>query len=156
MKILVAYDGSNGARAALAAASQIAIASNAHVTVVHALNPLTAAVSVFAQTPAEALEIAIGGAKAEIHEQLLASPGIDGEVRIQELERGEDVADAVMRLAHFLPADFIAVGSSRAGTARGALLGSVAAAIIRKSKQPVILAHPNGASGALGAPWPAD
>ena len=156
MKILVAYDGSNGARAALAAATEIALASNAHLIVTHALNPKVAAASVWAQTSAEALEIAIRGARANIREQMLFSPGLDGEVLIEELERGEDVADGLVRVAESREADFIAIASSRAGTVQGALLGSVAAAVMRKSQRPVIVAHPDSNQHPAATPWPLD
>ena len=146
MNILVAYDGSAGARSALGAAVTIAEAANAHLLIAHVLSSRVVASSVFAQPAHTALAAEVDRAKAHVREQLAEHASLHIRALIEQAEAHEGVASALKRLADTHDAEFICVGSTRAGSIEGALLGSVAAELIRSARQPVIVAPPSLAS----------
>jgi nucleotide-binding universal stress UspA family protein len=142
MRIIVAFDRTEGSQAALLAAAEVARACSGTLLVVHALNPLTDAVDVYASSNHEALEIKIHEERKALHDAVLSLSDVSSEVWVEEQERGEDVAGALLRVAKGHDANLIAIASRRAASLRGALLGSVASAVVQHSDRPVLLVRP--------------
>ena len=141
VRILVAYDGTEGAREALRVAHDIAHPAHGELIVCRVLNPLVDAANVVAATTAEAMEQVEARVSDEIDEAL---DGFDATatVRIESVGRGEDVAEHLVRVAAEEGATLLAISSRRASGLRGALMGSVAQEVLRLSPCPVVIVRP--------------
>ena len=144
MNFLVAADGSAESHEALRYAAELAAATDASITVVHAVDP--AAIDLGGDEP---------GSAAEINDRLIVEGVEDAEERASRIvdravemgrERGLEIEGAVVygRAIEAIPAyadqegfDTIFVGHrGRAGRA-GLLLGSVANGIVQRAAVPV-------------------
>jgi len=142
MRILVAYDGTDGANAALTAAANVAKASSADVVVLHVLNPLIDAADVVAPTTHDAMVTVAARARAAL-EARVAVLGLQADVRIEQLTHGEDAWEHIVHVAQDVDANMIAIGSRRAGGLTGAILGSVVRAVVQHSPCPVLVVRPD-------------
>lgn len=142
MRFLVAFDGTDGARAALAATVPLAKAASAEVTVLHVVNPLIDAADVVAPTTRAALVQVESRTRAEI-EALTSSHNIEADVRVERLTHGEDDWEHIVHFAQDIGADLIVIGSRRAGGLTGGLLGSVTRAVVQHSHCPVLVVRPD-------------
>lgn len=142
MRVLVAYDNTDGARAALAAVGPLVRAANAEIVVLQVLNPRIDAANVRAPTTAEAMVQVSAQARAAIEAQL-AELGLRAEVRVETEPRDEDDAETIVRIAREAGADMIAIGSRRAGGLSGAVLGSVVRSVVQHAHCPVIVVRPD-------------
>ncbi len=133
MRFLVAWDASDGARAALRQAQAMAGASD-QVDLLQVLNPLTDAADVQAPTTRQAMVTVTERAEAAM--AAAAAPGM-GQAVIS-LERNEDVAGRLLKEAESRSADVIVIASKRATGIRG-VLGSVAQQVLKDSRIPVLV-----------------
>lgn len=142
MRILVAYDDTDGARAALHAAATLAKAASAEVVVLHVVNPLIDGADIVAPNTREAVAEVSARSRARV-EALARSLGLTVDTRIEPLTRGEDDWEHIVHSAQDLGVDMIVIGSRRAGGLAGSLLGSVASAVVRHSHCPVLVVRPD-------------
>lgn len=133
MRFLVAWDGSDGAQAALRQAQALA-GSDGQIDLVQILNPLTDAADVQAPSTRDAMAIVSERARAEMGRQ--APPGATQAVVL--LEHGEDVPDRLLREAERLGVDIIVIASRRAAGLRG-VLGSVTQQVLHDTALPVLV-----------------
>ncbi len=144
MRFLVAYDGTDGANAALTAAAKLATGGGSELVILHVLNPLIDAASVVAPTTHEAIAKVAAESRASIEAQLKAL-GATADVRVELATRGEDDWEHIVHVAQDIQAELIAIGSRRAGGLTGALLGSVVRAVVQHSPCPVLVVRPDHA-----------
>jgi nucleotide-binding universal stress UspA family protein len=142
VRFLVAYDDTNGARAALAAAVPLARAASAEVVVLQVVNPLIDAAGVTAPTTHEAMQQVTAKDRAAIDARL-AELGLQAEVRVEAATRGEDDWEHIVHVAQDVDADLIAIGSRRAGGLAGAVLGSVVSSVVQHAHCPVLVVRPD-------------
>lgn len=141
MRILVAFDGTEGAQQALAVANELATAAGGVLVICWVLNPLVDAAHIVAPTAAEAmdqLEVKVGVAIDEALESL----DVTATVRIESVSRGEDTAERIARIAAEERTTLVAIASRRAVGLRGSLMGSVAQEVLRISPSPVVVVRP--------------
>lgn len=141
MRFLVAYDGTEGAEAALTEVAALAKAAGGEVLVLQVLHPLIDATDVPARTGSEAVEKLMVERKAAI-EARLAELEVSGEARVVALERAEDVWERITRAAGDPDIALVGIGSRRAGGLMGALLGSVTRSVVQHSPRPVLVVRP--------------
>jgi len=99
MRLLVAFDGSSEAKAALEVVGRLIPDLRGDAVVVHLLNRLTAATGITAPTAAEALPQAQNEAWHALA-LAIAGAGIEGATPlVKVLDRGEDVAMRLQRMA---------------------------------------------------------
>ena len=138
MRILVAYDGSEGAQRAARAAAAIAQEASGRLTLLHVLDPRADAAHVQAPTSREAVE----EVRRQCQDEARAfadtlMDGIDGWVEV--VQRGEDISEAILRIAGEVGADMIAIATKRAGGLSGLVLGSVMQEILRDADCPLLV-----------------
>lgn len=109
----------------------------AQVHLAHVVNPMVDAADRFALSNAEAL----AGLTAEWQARLdaLAAEIPGATTGIQNLQRGEDIGPGLLRVAAEADAGLVVLGTRRAGTMRGMILGSVADAVMREARVPVLV-----------------
>lgn len=141
MRVLVAYDDSEGARQALKVAAKIVASSDGELVVCQVVDPRVDAADVVApSTNAAMLEVrsrvrtAIEAATADL--------GVAITVLVEELNRGEDTAERLAAVAATERVDLVAVASRRAVGLRG-LFGSVSQEVLRLSPCPVVVVRPD-------------
>ena len=115
MRFLVAYDGTDGANAALTAAANLAKSSGSEMVVLHVLNPLIDAASVVAPTTHDAIATVAAESRANIEAQL-KTIGATADVRVELATRGEDDWEHIVHVAQDIQAELIAIGSRTAST----------------------------------------
>lgn len=145
MRFLVAFDNTDGARAALAAVAPLAKAANADVTALHVVNPRVDAADVSAPTTREAVAEVMARSRESL-EAAAAALGLTVDIRIEPLTRGEDDWEHIVHSAEDVGADIIAIGSRRAGGLAGGLLGSVTRAVVQHARCPVLVVRPDHVS----------
>lgn len=140
MRLLVAFDGSEGARAALREAAAIARETGASVVVAQVVQPLIDAAHVVAPTTADALKQVTAEVQSGL-DAAIGEAGLAGQVEglVMVAEHGEDVAEALERVAEEQTATMIVISSRRAASVRGALLGSVTGHVVRHAPCPVLV-----------------
>jgi len=141
MRLVVAFDGSEGARAALREAVVLARETGATVALLHVLQPLLDAAHVVAPTTRAAMVTVAAEARA-VMDAAVAQSGLDDakvDRLVVEVERGEDEAEAIERIAAEQAATMLVISSRRAASVTGALLGSVAGHVIRHAPCPVLV-----------------
>lgn len=135
--LLVAVDGSKESSFALADAIDLALASNARLTVLHVEPPPPGTLST---TPAGA---AAAAALPACHEKLLreAVASVPNELPVTTLLRHGPPAHEIVKAARELGSDLIVIGSRGRGRATAALLGSVSHQVLHESPVPVLVVH---------------
>jgi nucleotide-binding universal stress UspA family protein len=137
--ILVAIDGSEGSRRAALYARDLAKQTNAHITLLVAIQPATAvtippfdAVSI---TPAQPDPEHITAARALIDgmEQELGLATVGSQAAFGP------AADTICAEARRLGADLIVVGARGLSSAAAAVLGSVSSKVVHKADRPVLV-----------------
>lgn len=118
--VVVAYDGSEGADAALARAAEIAGAGGAALSLVRATSDEAGA--------RRSLEEAIGS----LDPSLEASPWVVG----------TPPAEAILAVARDIHADLIVTGSRGRGRVERALLGSVSSELVHQAPCDALVVHP--------------
>lgn len=141
MNFLVAYDGSEGSRAALREAVALATAAQGTLEVVRLLDPRSDASDVVADTTDAAVEQVVRKWTAEI-ERDIAGLGASVRGSVVVIERGEDIPGAIARVAQERNAQIVVISSRRASGLRGLVLGSVTQEVLRQSPCPVLVVRP--------------
>ena len=141
MRLLVAFDGSEGARAALREASALARETGAQVVLLHVLNPLLDAADVVAPTTEAAMLVVSARARASLEAAVAeAGLGVNGVTCVvEELRHGEDDAEAIERVAAEQAATMIVISSRRVASVAGTMLGSVTNHVLRHAPCPVLV-----------------
>ena len=134
MRFLVAWDGSDGAQAALREARALAGAGG-QIDLVQILNPLMDAADVEAPSRHEAMAIVSERARAAM---ATAGAGAGAGQHVIVMEHGEEVPDRLLREAARLGVDLIVIASRRAAGLRG-VLGSVTQQVLHDSRIPVLV-----------------
>ena len=143
--IVVAYDGSEGAEAALARAVEIAGRDQAVLTVVEAVPEKLPALVPGAPRSADPV------VAAKTREQLRhAVDSLDPGLRASPWAVGGPPAKAIHAVADDIEADLIVTGSRGRGAIRSAVLGSVSTEILQGSHCDVLVVHPAGPAGHPG------
>lgn len=137
MRLLVAYDGSDGARASLREAAGLARAAGGEVLLLRVLNPLTDARDVVAPTTEQAMAVVVARERQALAAAAAETPGAD--VLVVEQARGEDAAETIERVAAERAASMIVIGSCRAAGMKGLVLGSVTQHVLRHAPCPVLV-----------------
>ncbi len=132
MRFLVAWDGSDGAQAALRQAQALAGAGG-QLDLVQILNPLIDAADVEAPSRHEAMAIVSERARAA-----MAAHAAGAGQHVIVLEHGEEVPDRLLQEAARLGVDVIVIASRRAAGLRG-VLGSVTQQVLHDSRIPVLV-----------------
>jgi len=135
--ILVAVDGSKESKLALADAIDLALESNARLTLIHVSTP---GPGVLRTTPAGA---AVAAELPACHEKILreAVASVPKDLPVTTLLRDGSPAHEIVRAAREQQNDLIVIGSRGRGRATAALLGSVSHEVLHESPVPVLVVH---------------
>jgi nucleotide-binding universal stress UspA family protein len=135
--ILAAYDDSEGARAALQSAAELATASGGSLTVVHSV---TAAVgdSPLARRPGP------DQVADERHLVERAIAGLDPGLEASPWIAGGPPGEAILAVAEEIGADLIVTGSRGRSRMARAVLGSVSTHLVQNAHCDVLVVHPRG------------
>jgi nucleotide-binding universal stress UspA family protein len=138
--IVVGYDGSDGARAALREALEVAKALGAPVTLAFGYEPP----AFYAGQPAEQRETIESMGHETLKEGVAAAQTLDSSVTVNgELVAGRP-APALVALAERDDARMIVVGHHGGGTVRGAIMGSVTFKVLHDAPCPVLVVVEKG------------
>jgi nucleotide-binding universal stress UspA family protein len=134
--IIAAYDQSEGARAALEAATELAAAGGGSLTLVHSVTAPVGMDPPLSRQPdpeqvAEARHL-VERAIADLDPELGASPWI----------AGGPAGEAVLAVAEEIGADLIVTGSRGRGRLARAVLGSVSTHLVQNAGCDVLVVHP--------------
>jgi nucleotide-binding universal stress UspA family protein len=146
MRVLLATDGSDDARAAVAGLTHFPLPAGSRLRIVSV-----------ASIPASALDLPtvrdfVGTVRAEARRTAEAAQGVlaarfpDAEVQVLEGEPRQ----AILRAAEEWPADLVVLGARGLGAVAGFLLGSVSLAVARHAHASVLVVK-GGARGLRGA-----
>jgi len=113
--------------------------AGAQLHLVHVVNPMVDAADRFALSNAEALAGLIAEWRSRLDALAAGVPGAT--TAVENLQRGEDIGPGLLRVAADADASLIALGTRRAGTMRGMILGSVADAVMRGARIPVLVVN---------------
>ncbi len=139
MRLLVAFDGSEGAQAALREAAALAREVGASVILVQVLNPMVDAADVVAPSREAAMLVVSERTRAAL-DALVRETSIDGTAtEVLELRHGEDISEALVRAAEDHEATMVVIGARRAGSIVGMILGSVTQAVLWSAPCPVLV-----------------
>jgi nucleotide-binding universal stress UspA family protein len=141
MRLLVAFDGSEGARAALREAASLARETGAPVTLLRVLNPLLDASDVVAPSTEAAMVIVTAREQAALEAAAAGTSFGAGTVEciVAETGHGDDTAEVIEREAARLGATMVVISSRRVASVIGALLGSITDHVIRNAPCPVLV-----------------
>lgn len=142
MKILVATDGTHGAKAAVADGLRLARKLDAKILFVSAehVPPAPFGVPPYYIVDPDAHAFAVQAVEHALTAAKEAGIEADGEV----LSRTPDPAHAILEVARTADVDLIVVGSRGIGAIAGAILGSVSRSIVRHADRPVLVAKEYG------------
>lgn len=141
MKLLVAFDGSEGARAALREATALVRETGAEVVILQVFNPLIDAADVVAPNTEAAMAVVTERARSAMA-TAMAHVGLEPNEatrEIREIRHGEDVAEAIERVALEQDATMIVISSRRVASVAGMVLGSVTQHVLRHAPCPVLV-----------------
>jgi nucleotide-binding universal stress UspA family protein len=141
MRVLVGFDGTPGAEAALELAARLVGECDGELIALHVLNPLTDAANVVAASTAEAMVEVRAKATKDLEAALGRAGASSGVALVEDVERGEDTGHRIVAVADQREVDFVVLSSRRAAGLRG-LLGSVAQNVLGASKRPVLIVKP--------------
>ncbi|HEX6460223.1 MAG TPA: universal stress protein [Thermoleophilaceae bacterium] len=135
--LLVAIDGSKESNLALDAAIDLALGSNARLTLLHVCTPAPASLRTTAAGAATAAEL------PEYHEKVLheAIEKVPKNLPITTLLLEGNVARTIVKAAREYDHDLIVIGSRGRGRASAALLGSVSHEVLHEAPVPVLVVH---------------
>ena len=137
-RIVVAYDGSEGSREALAAGVETARATGAVATLVYVRHtPLPIVGDPFYERSLSR-ELHRGRDVLAEARAFAADAGVAAETELLE----GDPAQQILDLARLRGAELVVVGSRGRGAVAEALLGSVSHAIVHGADRPVLVARP--------------
>jgi nucleotide-binding universal stress UspA family protein len=133
--VVVGYDGSDGAKAALAEALRLAAATGERLVVVFGIEPT--------QRAGEAADLR--RVIEEVGEKFLdeALATIGGRVEADAELVAQRGADALLSVAQERGASMIAVGATERGPLVGAVLGSVPHRLVNTTRVPLLIVPPN-------------
>jgi nucleotide-binding universal stress UspA family protein len=146
--VLIAFDGSEGARQAIAEAARLFAGRPA--VVVSVWQDLRAMPSFAWAAPAaltgldDMLEVAREGAQRLADEGAALAREAGFEATGEAIEAGGSVAAAIMQRADAGDVAAIVMGSRGLGGMRSVLLGSVSTHVVHHAHQPVLVARRNG------------
>jgi nucleotide-binding universal stress UspA family protein len=151
-RILVAFDGSPHAQAALADANELARANGGRLTVIAVVPVPSVWVGAAGEVPVD-----LGGVESPEQEfgSMLdrAVDTVPADVPVTKILRRGPAAPAILAEAQGGQHDLIVMGSRGRGELRSLLLGSVSHAVLRASPVPVLVSrHVPGPSGGLTQP----
>ncbi len=132
--ILLAYDGSEGAKVASGLAGALAVQNEATVVVATAFH-WSYSLDVMGEQARRVADEAEATAQAAV--ERLQAQGVDVLTEVLEGQAGE----VVLRAAAAHSADLIVVGRRGHGPTVALLLGSVSEYVVRRAKMPVLVAH---------------
>ena len=132
--ILIATDGSDGGRAAVATGLELAEAAGAEVTVLYVRGPIEILGEPFYQRK---LSGQLKAARSVVN-AALATASERGVPARGEIAEG-DPAKVILQLAESRDADLVVVGSRGLGQVSGALLGSVSRAVVHGANRAVVV-----------------
>jgi nucleotide-binding universal stress UspA family protein len=136
-RIVIAYDGSEGSREALATGVETARATGAVATLVYVRHtPLPIVGDPFYER-ALSRELRRGRDVLAEARAFAADAGVVAETELLE----GDPAEQILDLARLRDAELIVVGSRGRGAVAEALLGSVSHAIVHEADRPVLVAR---------------
>jgi nucleotide-binding universal stress UspA family protein len=135
--IVVAVDGSEGARIALDTAFDLAAGSGATLTAVYVRHPSPS----FVGSPYAQRAVSEELHKAEVALAAATAVAQQAGTTIETDELEGEPADAILEAARSRHADLIVVGSRGLGTVAGALLGSVSSKVVHHADRPVLVAR---------------
>jgi nucleotide-binding universal stress UspA family protein len=132
--VIVGYDGSDGAKAALSEAVRLAEATGERLVLVFGYEPT--------QRAGESADLrrAIEAIGQEHLDEALAS--VDGRVEAEAVLVAERGADALLSVAEEHGASLIAVGATDRGPLAGAVLGSVPHRLVNTTRVPLLIVPP--------------
>lgn len=136
-QIVVAVDGSEGARIALETAVELASGYGATLAAVYARHRSPSFVgSPYAQ---QTLSEELRKAHAALAQATAVAERAGATIETEDLEG--DPADVILEFARNRSAGLIVVGSRGLGTVAGALLGSVSSKVVHHADRPVLVAR---------------
>jgi nucleotide-binding universal stress UspA family protein len=142
LTVLVALDLSAKADAALESTSRLARAADANVVLLNVVRPSVDASHVVAGTEEERLAYVKAERQMYLDSKAEQLPGVRITTRVEILPRGEEVEEAIARVAREVQADVLVLVSRRMSSAGGVLLGSFAQGALRLSACPVLIVKP--------------
>lgn len=107
--------------------------------IVHIVDPLVDAADRFALSNAEAMQGLVAEWQSRLDELATALPGAT--TAVEALQHGEDMSTGLLRVADESDAGLLALATRNAGTMRGMILGSIADAVLRGARVPVLIVH---------------
>lgn len=135
--VLVAFDGSDGARAALRQAADVAVASGGALTLAWSVPEKSALDRVELRPPdpkaASEARRALDDVISSLDPELGASPWVVA----------GPADEAILAVARDIRADLIVSGSRGRGRVARALLGSVSSQLVQKAHCDVLVVHPD-------------
>lgn len=133
-RIVIATDGSDGARAAVEDGLRLARRLGAAATVVYVRPPISLVGEPLYQRK---LTRQLARARAAVDEAMAEARELGVEADYEILEG--DAAEEILRIARSRVAGLIVVGSRGLGAIGGTLLGSVSSAVVRHADRPVVV-----------------
>jgi nucleotide-binding universal stress UspA family protein len=155
MNVLVAYDGSDSADAAIGKAAELLTKENVDAVVLSVWEPLTVSAiraAKFGGPIGVPLDVAEEDKLSEEQAQRVAEHGAELATthgfgaRAVAIADTEDIAGAVVAQANELGADLIVMGARGLAGVR-ALIGSVSSNVVQHAHRPVLIIPPTAAQG---------
>jgi nucleotide-binding universal stress UspA family protein len=133
-EVVLGYDDSAGAKAALPVAAELAVQSGGTLVICYGYAPPAAPPAEETRAHRDALE-ELGRQAVERAKEHVAFTQIDAEVRLVDARP----VDALLALAEEYDARFIVVGSYGESPLKGAILGSTPHKLVHLSDKPVVV-----------------
>ena len=134
-KILLAYDGSEHSKRAVAIAQDIALKYGGMIRIVYAFHPISRILGSPTLEDLMQRETAQGNEIAKEAAEPLRAAGLDPHIEILE----GPPADAILRVAEVRDVDLIVMGSRGLGNARALFIGSVSHKVLQDATCPVLI-----------------